>query len=401
MEHFLPAWPLHFNETMHIAVALLVAGLVGEGLARFVRLPRISGYSLVGLLLGPFLLGWFGNQDLNAYRLIINLALALLLFELGIRVDLRWFRSNPWILAASFAEATIVFVGIFATLRYMGSSSGLSATVAAIAIGTSPAIVMRVTAELRADGHVTQRLLVHTALNVLYSLVLSKLIVGGMHGAFRNDWIAAVIHPMYLLFGSLLIGVAIAAAFRLLRRFFDLSDDQGVAILFGLLLLALSLLQMFNLPPMLTPLLAGVIIRNWDRRPHVWPRHFGTAGGVLVILLFVLTGISLTGQAIVLGGITALVLIAVRVAGKCAGVALFGSLSGLSLRQSLSLGIALMPMSGVAFLLAEDIRSLYPDFGEQVAAIVLCMVAVLQIFGPIAVQWALQTNKETKERGGA
>jgi Kef-type K+ transport system membrane component KefB len=398
---FLPAWPLQLNETMHIAVALLFASLAGEALARVAKLPRISGYSLAGLILGPSVCGWFDLEDLRSFRILIDLTMSLLLFELGIRVDLRWFRKNPWILASSLAEAGLTFATTFAALHLMGSSAGFAATVAAIAMGTSPAVVMRVAAELRAEGQVTQRLFVHTALNILYSVVLSKLIVGGMHGAFRSDWNAAILHPLYLLSGSLLMGVIIAAFFRLLRRFFDLSDEQGVAILFGLLLLALALLKMLAMPSMLAPLLAGVMVKHWDRRPHLWPRHFGTAGGVLVILLFVLTGVTLTSQAIVTGGLTALVLIAVRTLSKCAGVTLFGTLSGISRRQSLALGIALLPMSGIAFLLTEDIRSLYPEFGAHIGAVVLSMVAVLELAGPIGVQWALTSTHETKKKGAA
>lgn len=399
MDHlFWPAWPPQLTETMRIAVALLIAGLAGEGLFRFARLPRVTGYSLAGLLLGPLVFGWFDITDLGDFRIVIDLALALVLFELGIRVDLRWFRANPWILATSVAEAALTFGGTLAALRLMGSTWGFSATVAAIVIGTSPAVVMRVAAELRADGQVTQRLFVHSALNVLYSVVVSKLIVGGMHGAFRNDWLTAVFHPIYLLGGSLLIGVVIAAAFRLLRRGFDLTDEQGVAILFGLLLLALALLQALALPTMLAPLLGGVIVKNWDRRPHIWAKHFGTAGGVLVILLFVLTGVSLSGQAILLGGVSALVVIVIRLLAKCAGVALFGHFSGLSMRQSLALGVALTPMSGVAFLLVEDIRNLYPEAGAQIGAVVLPMVAILQLLGPIGVQWALKMSNETKGR---
>lgn len=396
---FLPAWPPQLNETMHLAVALLCAVFLGEVLSRTIRLPRISSYSVAGLLLGPSVLGWFGSIDLGGFHVLVDLALALLLFELGIRVDLRWFRKNPWIVASSVAEAALTFVGTFAALRLMGTTAGFAATVAAIAIGTSPATVMRMAAELRAEGQVTQRLLVHTALNVLYSVVLSKLIVGGMHGAFRNDWTAAIGHPLYLLSGSLLMGVAVAMAFCGLRRFFEMTSEQGVAMLFGLLLLALALLQMFSLPTVLAPLIGGVMVKYTDRRPHLWPRHFGTAGGVLVIMLFVLTGATLTWGALFTGGLTALALIAVRALAKCVGVSLFGSISGISLRQSIALGVAMLPMSGIAILLAEDVRNLYPEFGGQVGAVVFSMIAILEIVGPIAVQWALGFSNETRQGG--
>jgi Kef-type K+ transport system membrane component KefB len=382
---------------MQVAVALMLAGLVGEGLARFFRLPRVSGYALTGLILGPSVLGWFGQPELTLFRIVIDLALALLLFELGVRVELRWFRSNPWILLSSIAESALTFAGTYAALMLLGSSSDVSLLVAAIVIGTSPAIIMRVATELRAEGQVTQRVLVHTALNILYSIVLLKLIIGSMHGNLRNDWSAAVLHPVYLLSGSILMGAAIALSFGLLRRGFRLSDEQEVAILFGLLLLATSLLQMFALPTLMAPLLAGIIVKQWDRRPHLWPRHLGTAGGVLMLFVFVLTGATLSIQDILTGGLAALVLIAVRIVCKGLGVALFGPVSGLSWRQSLSLGLALQPMSTVAYLLVEEVRSSYPALGREVGEVVISMIAVLGIIGPIAVQWALRFNQETKE----
>lgn len=391
-----PAWPLHGNELMRMAFALLLAAVCGEAVARTVRLPRVTGYSLAGLLMGPTLLGWFGPDDLEHVRIAIDLALALLLFELGVRLDVRWFRANPWVLVSSVAEAGLVFVLTYVLMHGMGYTPGLAATVGAIAIGTSPSVVMRVASELRAEGQVTQRLFVLCALNVAYSVVLCKLIVGGMHGVFRGDWLLGIIHPVYLLVGSLLVGAVLALAFQVLRKAFDLSDEQGVVVLFGLLLLTLAVLDMLKLPSMLAPLIAGAIIKYRDPRPHLWPRHFGTAGGVLVIALFMLTGMSLTPAQMAAGGVAALVLLIARLVGKSAGVILVGPVSGLSLRQSAALGLTLLPMSGVAFLLTEDIRVMYPAFGVQLAPIVLSMVAVLELLGPIAVQWGLRFTGETR-----
>lgn len=394
-----PAWPLQGNELMQLAVALLLAAVCGEAVARVLRFPRVTGYSLAGLLMGPTLLGWFGPADLDHVRIAIDLALALLLFELGVRLDIRWFRANPWVLGSSLAESSITFILTYLLMRGMGYPNGLAATVGAIAIGTSPSVVMRVAAEQRAEGQVTQRLFVLCALNIAYSVVLSKLIVGGMHGVFRGDWTLAALHPLYLLLGSLVVGGLLALAFRLLRRMFNLSDEQGVVVLFGLLLLTLALLDMLKLPGMLAPLIAGAIVKYFDPRPHLWPRHFGTAGGVLVIALFMLTGMSLTPEQMAAGGAAALVLLIARVAGKTGGVMLLGPVSGISLRQAAALGIALAPMSGVAFLLTEDIRTIYPFFGSQLAPIVLSMVAVLELLGPLAVQWGLRYAGESRAGG--
>lgn len=389
-----PTWPLQFQAPAGLGVALLLAGLGGELVARLARVPRVTGYSLVGMAVGPALLGWFGPRDVAGLRIAVDLALALLLFELGVRLDVRWFRANPWVLVSSLAEALLAFVLTFAVLRWTGYSNGLSATVAAIAIGTSPAVVMRVVAELRAGGQVTQRLFALCALNVAYSLVLSNLIVGGMHGVFRNDWVAALAHPLYLIGGSLVVGVALAWAFRQLRQTVDLSEEQGVVVLFGLLLLALALLRTLSLPGMLAPLLAGAVVKYMDPRPQLWPRHFGTAGGVLVVPVFMLAGMSVTLAQIAAGGLAGLALLLARAIGKVGGVVLLGPASGLSPRQALALGAALLPMSGVAFVIADDIRLLYPEFGAKLVPIVLSMMLVMEVLGPLAVQRALQWTGE-------
>lgn len=160
----------------------------------------------------------------------------------------------------------------------------------------------------------------------------------------------------------------------------------------------MSVLSMLKLPSMLAPLIAGAIIKYGDPRPHLWPRH-GTAGGVLVIALFMLTGMTLTPASVAAGGVAAVVLLVARLVGKLGGVMLVGTPSGLSARQSLALGVALLPMSGVAFLLAEDIRAIYPFFGSQLAPIVLSKVAMLELFGPVAVQWALRNTGEARNGG--
>jgi len=39
-------------------------------------------------------------------------------------------------------------------------------------------------------------------------------------------------------------------------------------------------------------------------------------------------------------------------------------------------------------VLTEEVRRIYPEFGAQIGAVVLSMTAVLELLGPIGVQWA-------------
>ena len=49
---FLPAWPLVPDAIFWAGLALVAAGLCGELLWRAWRLPRITGYAVIGLIAG-------------------------------------------------------------------------------------------------------------------------------------------------------------------------------------------------------------------------------------------------------------------------------------------------------------------------------------------------------------
>lgn len=389
-----PEWPLRFGALFHVAAALVLTALTGEAGWRL-GVPRVTGYVVAGLVLGPLVLGWFDATDLASYRSVLDLTLALLLFELGIRLDLRWFLANPWVVAASLAEVALTFVLSFGALWAIGTGGGLALAVAAIAIGTSPVMVMHVTSEVRAAGQMTDRLLALCALNAACSVILLKLLVGGLHGV-HGGWHLALLHPLYLLVGSILAGALIAGAYTALRKVVDPGSEQGLAATVALLLAALAVLTALRLPAVLAPLIAGVLIKWYDRRPHLWPQQFGSIGGLLAIVTFMLAGSAATAGQVFAGAGVALVAIGARVVGKLGGTMAFGPASGLDLKKSFALGVALMPLSVLALLMAEDVRQLYPAFGAKLMPVVLAMMVVLGVLGPIATRWALIRTRESR-----
>ncbi|MGE5384821.1 MAG: cation:proton antiporter [Betaproteobacteria bacterium] len=397
LETLLPSWPLDLNPLATTALALVLAATLGELARRRLDLPRICGYSLAGLITGPLLFDWVSPDEAHSLRVLIDLSLVLLLFELGVRVDLRWLRRNPVLLAASVAEAGVTFGLAWGVLTLMGYTWPLSVIVAIICIAGSPAIALRMVGELGARGQVTERMLAMTALNVAYAVILSHLALGALHQNFGSGWVATVAHPLYLLGGSFAVAFALAGAFRLTRRYLDLSQEQASVVLFALLWLTMSILQAVKLPVLLAPLLAGMLVRSSDPRPHLWPSHFGSAGALLVILIFIVTGGVLTREYVVIGGGVALALALTRVLGKAATTALLTYRSSTTPRQALALGLTLGPMSGVAFVMADDISQLYPTFGLQLMAIVVSMIAILDIVTPILIQRVLRRVGETQE----
>lgn len=398
---FLPEWPLAPPPLLWFALTLVAAAVIGEFVFHRLRLPRITGYVLAGLVVGAAGAGDVVRAALASGSgwagIIVELALGVLLFELGNRVNLRWLRANPWLLATSVFEAALTFAAVFLVLRVAGIALDEALLVAAISMATAPAIVMRVVAEARAQGQVSDRLLMLTALNSIYSVLAVQLIIGWLHQSYRGDPVSAVLHPVYLIAGAVLAGALIAALMRSLRTRLMLDDEHAGAVLIGLVLAAVVVLKLLKLPVLLALLLAGLLVRRFSGRPYLWPKGLSAVTGLLVLMLFVLTGISVQFSHLVAGGLVALALVAVRLLAKTTAVLALARPSGISWRQGLALGAALTPMSGVAFVLSYDLITVFPELAPRLAATVLAMVALLELIGPILVRWMLDWTDETAE----
>jgi hypothetical protein len=112
-------------------------------------------------------------------------------------------------------------------------------------------------------------------------------------------------------------------------------------------------------------------------------------------VLFVITAASLPLDTLMQAGLIGAALALARVAGKFAGVIAFSSIGGLRMRQSVGLACSLLPMSTLALMLHHEVARQFPAFGTQVGAAFLAMLIVMEVVGPIAVQWGLGLAGET------
>ena len=75
-----------------IGIVLLAAAVAGAG-SRALGLPAVLGYLFVGLLVGPFTPGYVADR--HQIQVLADLGVVLLLFEVGIELDLRALRREP------------------------------------------------------------------------------------------------------------------------------------------------------------------------------------------------------------------------------------------------------------------------------------------------------------------
>jgi len=387
---FLPAWPPVFGELVLFG-ALLAAGLLGgELVRRIAALPRVTGYVLVGVVCGPHALDVVHAPLLAGARVFVDLALGLIVFELGHRFDLDWLGRNRWLALAALGESVGAFFAIYAGLSYFEYPPLLAACAAAVGTATSPAVVMVVSHELRASGQITERMLLFTAVNCVFAYVALMLFLPMVHLEHAAGWRSAILHPMYLLAGAALLGFAGSQLLLWIASWLGKREDRQFILLVAVVVLVVGLARALNVPVVVALLTLGILARNLDYDHALLPLRFGHAGQLLFVVLFVLSGASLDFSGLETVAAVTAVFIVVRFLGKALAILALGRLSSLRPGGAGLLSLSLLPMSGLAVVMVYDTAAIYPRFGAELAAVVLSAVAVLEIIGPLATQFALK-----------
>jgi Kef-type K+ transport system membrane component KefB len=392
---FLPRLPLAFSQLAMFGALLALGLLAGEAGRRYLALPRITGYVLAGVALGPGLIGLLDSDALYDMRLIVDLSIGLVVFELGFRLNFDWLRRNRWLLVTALAESLLCFWAIYGALAYFDFRPLLAATAAAIGTATSPAVVMLVAHDLRAEGQITERMLLFTAVNTVFAYVVLTLLLPFLHIEHAATFQTAVLHPVYVLAGSAVAGYAACSALLVLAAWLGKRAGRQLVLLVAMVVMTIGVAHSLKLSVPVALVTFGILSRNLDRKHALLPVRFGEVGQLFFVVLFVITGASLEFHAFGIAAAGAVVaFVVLRFLGKALALLLFGRLSGIRPGGAGLLAIALLPMSGLAVVMVRDTVSLYPSFGRELAAVVLSAVVVLELFGPLATQFALRRAGE-------
>ncbi|HSQ05005.1 MAG TPA: cation:proton antiporter, partial [Burkholderiales bacterium] len=266
---FLPQFPFALHPLLLFGVLLLAGVMGGEVVHRVLRLPRITGYVLTGLLLGPGSLDVLSEPLLEEAWIFVDIALGLLLFELGQRLDVAWLGRERWLLATGILESVLAFACVYTVLSFFGVSPLLATVAAAIGVSTSPAVVMLVARELKAEGQITERALHLVAIDSVIAFTLTTMLLAWMHQQYRAGWLVAVLHPVYLLAGSLVLGYASCMIALLAGRWLGKDNERQFVMLLALVVLTVGAAHMLELSVLLALLAFGVMVRNLDARHDV------------------------------------------------------------------------------------------------------------------------------------
>ncbi len=376
-EHFIQLTPL-----LAFGLLLLVGAMGGYLAHKWPWLPSITGFMGVGLLIGPSGLGILDKDTLNNARILVDIALALILYRLGTSLDLRFIRRHKAIVLTSLLEATLTFAACCVVLLYLGLPAVLAALISAILISSSPAVLLHVAHEVGAKGPVTETAKTLVALNNCWSFILFAAVVPALLLDQQLSLQQVILQPIYLLLGSAALGISMGAVLHWLCARTAKAEQYKFALVIGGLMLTLALAQQLKVSALFAPLVVGITVRSLERRTLVSELSFGQAFELFFIVLFVFAGAKLQLSTLWQYGGVVLALVAVRSLAKLAGVSLGALLHREPQKPALAGGVLLIPMAGLAIGLAQTSAGLSSQHAAVISAIVLGAVTVFETIGP-------------------
>jgi Kef-type K+ transport system membrane component KefB len=413
---------MSFFDSLNLPILLVVGVVTGVSFylskaMKYVRLPSISGFMLVGALLGPSLLNLLDGETQETLSFLPEIALGFVAVSIGLELRFSTLKQLgagiiAIILLESFAALFVVAGGIY----LLTGNLPLAVLFGAIAPASAPAGTVAVIEEYRAKGNLTNTLYAVVGFDdglgiIIFgfaSAVASRALVGDAGGGF---W-SGLVPPLVEVAGSIGLGLAMAVLFALLVRKTRKPSD-ALILTFAMVLTATGLSVRFGLSLILVNLVLGMALVNLQPA-SVIKRVRDVLGDVmplLFVLFFTLAGANLHFAALPALGLIGPVYILGRSTGKMGG-AWLGCLVGRAektVRNNLGLGI--LSQAGVAIGLALIVKQEYAGLGPagvEIGRLIITSVTatsiIFEIIGPIATKIALRNageiNVDDRDGGG-
>ena len=406
-----------------IAIMLLL-GLLSTRLMKLIGLPNVTGYLIVGLIIGPYALGIISQDVYDSIEILSSIALGFIGFSIGVEFKLSHVKEiGAKAITITFFQALAatlcVDIVLVATSFFTGMKTYEAIILGAIATATAPAATLMVVRQYRAKGIVTDTLLPVVALDDAIGLVvfaISNSIALSLASGQAVTVMNLIVVPIVEILLSLVVGGLIGLLLSLVPRFFKSRDNRLIATVFvvfcclGICTLFERLEKAYNFPFTLSDLLvcmmAGAVFVNVRREASQMMEGTDHWTPPILMLFFILSGAELN-VATFFGNWQLVVCILLYIFARCLGK-YFGARLGATITHADTnvrkyLGVTLFPQAGVAIGMAtmckqEFTKAGYPDVGTGIVTITMCAVMVYELLGPILTKWALGRAGEIDDK---
>ena len=319
--------------------SLALIFLIGLSLAAFfgkLKLPRLVGMLLTGILLGPFVLDLLDPQILGISAELRRMALVIILIKAGLSLNFSDLKKvgRPALLMSFLPAAFEIAAFLIFAPMLLGVSRAEALLMGSVLAAVSPAVVVPRMVALMDEGRGTdkkipQLILAGASLDDIFVIVLFAAFLGINTG----DGVGAMTFlsiPISIVIGILLgalVGIAVAYLFELFHRNgWTIRNTLKTIILLGISFLLLAIegwLEGFVAVSGLLAIMSMAMIYAMRTKVEVVNRlkdKYGKLWLAAEVLLFVLVGAAVDIRYTLSAGLGSVVMIFVGLVFRSVGV---------------------------------------------------------------------------------
>jgi CPA2 family monovalent cation:H+ antiporter-2 len=363
---------------LNVGVVLTAAATMGFA-ARKLGLPSVIGYLVTGLLVSPFTPGFVADN--NQLALLADIGVVLLLFEVGIELDLkrisREYRALLWGVPAQMGIGMLVGTPI---LLWMGIPIfGALLLSLSIAMSSSVVIVNITRSPRRTTDTQTEEALLGWSLVQDIVGVAAAAVILTLFGSSNSSIFVAV--GGLVLFGAVAFVASRILAIVLRAVRWDKDFFLIYSVAFGLVLASLGTV-VFDIPMALAGFVAGLAINN-SRDSEEVRKAILPFRDLFAVLFFVVIGTLIQPSLLTNSWRFALLILGLMILLKTLPTIGLARISSLRVKP-MRLGIGVSQIGEFSFVLgslayAEKVISVYQYTGLLMAVVLSIMASTILV----------------------
>ena len=408
---------MNFFDTFHfqlptegalLGLAFIFAFIAGN-FAKYIKVPKVTAYILVGVILGPSVLNVFTTEMAESYHTINEVAFGLILFNIGGEFHRGLFKNlalkhltHSAILAFGIFTITSLICYLFSFATDMSSAQQIafSLMLGTIAIAAAPPTTLLVIKELDSEGPLTHIVIVFLAVGTIITLIISQAftIAFESFGIWNESNLSIAMQFLKLAWktiGSLLIGVFLGFILSLIVQK-EKKEGEVLLAIICIILFGQTTAHMIGLDPLLTSLFIGFALVNIAPTGMSLHKILKDAGSSIYALFFVLAGAHIHIQEqLETVGIIGLGYILARTIAIFISSYFSAYISKEPKVIGKFMGPAILSHAGAALAIAMTLKDQHDQSAQMVMTVIMGSIFFFEIVGPLTLKFALKAIGET------
>jgi Kef-type K+ transport system membrane component KefB len=403
------------NPLLTIGVILLAGGLFGE-LANMLKLPKVTGYIIAGIVLN-LQFGETATGDIKTNTIIVtNISLAFITFSVGGTLLWKTVKSLGKTIVLitvfeSYFAMIFVFAGFFLILHFFDLSSSISVAMipvlgillGALASPTDPSATLAVMHQYKARGPVSDSIMgiaafddVFGIINFSLGIAIAKLFISKS----SIDYETAIFSPFMQITGGIILGIVFGVLFNLVTKILKHESDGGLIVsVFAFLAICFGAGTYLEVDELLATMTMGAVVVNFNiDHQRIFTLLERYTEELIFVLFFTISGMRLDFSVMDVALPLIVIFVILRAAGKFTGVQLGAVLSKADPKIRKYTGFGLFPQGGIVIGLTLILQSIdeFKPIADVVMAIVIGATVLHELFGPVFARIALKMANEIK-----